>query len=323
MASHLPHNYVAPAQYYTLGTVDGVNGGNLEQPARPPLTTTISQRVVGSRFQEVRTSADAGQLLGEAVHVDDAGQLRAGPGPRARTFSLLQGPNHPDQPSPAIPEAEEPISSPDDAYASPAALSWVEPGPSSQGGIRWPTAGAPPATGGPSEFGVRIRDDAPKRSRMQEASAATRSTFPMRAKAAPGTLDPAGEAVAPPHLRLQPQQPFVRPRSGLDHEHLGVIYADIGVWRSRLKQINAEIAETQQAGYSDIAEGSGRVKGYLIVGRGVRFIKGVRMIEGRSKDDVRWDELQRNGGLKGDLAFIGLVILIALALALAGAFSLF
>ncbi|KAH7100165.1 hypothetical protein BKA62DRAFT_801451 [Auriculariales sp. MPI-PUGE-AT-0066] len=334
--SPLPRNYVAPAQYYKLGHVDGVNGGELEKPQRPELGTTISQRTVGSRFHEMhRESADAGQLLGHAVHVDDAGHLRAGPGPRQRTFSLAQGPNHPDQPVPP--------SSPHDAgsgeastsaaaHDAPAdALSWVEAGsstaPEMVGHHRSPTWGtfaatptspsSPNGTVGVSEFGVRTREEARERNRMQEVSTATRSTFPMRPKAAPGILDAPDETVPPPHLRIQPHQPFVRPRSGLDHEHLGVIYADIGVWRSRLKNINAEIVEAQQSGYTDIAEGSARVKGYLLIGRGVRFIRGVRMIEGRSKDDVRWDELQRGGGLKGDISFWLFTALIAFVLAIA------
>ena len=90
-----------------------------------------------------------------------------------------------------------------------------------------------------------------------------RETFPMRSR----TGNTEANSQLPPHLRLQPQGPFVRPISGLDHEDLGEVYNDIGQWRTKLKTVNAEIADAQNAALNDIAEGV-RLKGWLITGRG-------------------------------------------------------
>ncbi|KZW00653.1 hypothetical protein EXIGLDRAFT_666997 [Exidia glandulosa HHB12029] len=327
----LPRDYVAPAHFYKLRSMSDVNGsGQIEKDRRPPLTTSISQRLVGSRFQEMhRESIEAGQALGSAVHIDEAGDLRKGEGPtpRQRTFSLEQGPNHPDQPAPttatttdidfASHSATRDVRTPTSAGISwvdtehPRSGTAVDSTPEKQQHSRFGTwgtlvASTPTATarGGASEA-----DDATVRRRGKEVdpSPIDRDTFPMRAMEDP-------DALPPPHMRLQPQQPFVRPRSGLDHEHLGAIYADIGVWRSRLKSINVDIVQAQQDGYNDIAEGNAKVKGWLLMGRGVRFIKGVRMVEGRAKDDIRWEELQRDGGLFSDLVFWITVLAIAIIL---------
>lgn len=327
----MPRNYVAPANYYKLRGMAGVSGsGQMEKDRRPPLTTSIDQRLVGSRFQEMhRESVDAAQALGSAVHIDQAGDLRAGHGPpRPRTFSLEQGPNHPDQPVPttatttdidfASHSATRDVRTPTSAGISwadtehPTSGTAVDSTPERHQHSRWGTWGTLVAST-PTARGASDADDATVRRRGVDAEPGTgdRDTFPMRPKEEI-------EVMPPPHLRLQQQQPFVRPRSGLDHEHLGAIYGDIGVWRSRLKSINADIADAQQEGYNDIAEGNQRVKGWLLVGRGVRFVKGVRMIEGRAKDDIRWDELQRDGGLSSDIIFWIVVFMIALTLGVGG-----
>lgn len=69
------------------------------------------------------------------------------------------------------------------------------------------------------------------------------------------------------------------------------MYADIRSWRTKLKQINQEIADAQSEGYNDIADGV-RVKGWILIGKGLRFIPGIQLIEGRAKEDIRWDQLQ-------------------------------
>ena len=55
--------------------------------------------------------------------------------------------------------------------------------------------------------------------------------------------------------------------------------------------INVEISEAQNQSYTDIAHGT-NINGWLMVGRGLRFIPGAQMIEGRAKEDIRWDVLQ-------------------------------
>ncbi|KAJ1310485.1 hypothetical protein OPQ81_007218 [Rhizoctonia solani] len=112
------------------------------------------------------------------------------------------------------------------------------------------------------------------------------------------------------------RQPVVRPVSGLDHDTLALIYNDIRTWRSRLKALNAEITEAQQEAYTAIAEGR-NIKGWLLVGRNVRYLAGTESIEGRAKTDVRWTELQLGGqgGLWSDLRYWAVVALVAILLA--------
>lgn len=144
----------------------------------------------------------------------------------------------------------------------------------------------------------------------QQYSNERRESFPMRVPRGGGELQ---EAHVPLHLRLQPQGPFVRPLSGLDHDDLGAVYSDIRDWRTRLKQINNDISEAQNDCYNDIADGA-RVKGWLIAGRGVRFLPGIQLIEGRSKNDIHWDELQRQGGKEGKVLFWTFVAMVTIVL---------
>lgn len=121
--------------------------------------------------------------------------------------------------------------------------------------------------------------------------------------------------------QLRLQRPVVRPVSGLYPEHLTSLYGDIRKWRSHLKALNLQISEEQQTLYDDIANGAS-VRGFLLIGRGVRFLPGVRMIEGRSKDDVRWEELQHDGGTIGHLSFWLIVGIVSVVLAGASEFHL-
>jgi hypothetical protein len=102
--------------------------------------------------------------------------------------------------------------------------------------------------------------------------------------------------------------------SGLDHQDLGVVYGDISNWRTRLKAINAEIADAQRDSYNDIADGA-RIKGWLMVGKGLRFIPGIELIDGRSKEDIRWDELQHQGSAGNRTVYWTLVAFLSVLLA--------
>ena len=136
-------------------------------------------------------------------------------------------------------------------------------------------------------------------------------SFPMRPrKSGTGGDD---EPPAMPHERLQQQQPYRRPISGLEHVQLGAIYADIRRWRGALKRSNREIADEQERGFQDIADGRG-IKGWILVGRGLRFLPGVQMIEGRTKEDIRWEELQVQGGVWSEVVFWIMVFIIGVLL---------
>ncbi|KAG9123087.1 hypothetical protein FRC07_000242 [Ceratobasidium sp. 392] len=110
------------------------------------------------------------------------------------------------------------------------------------------------------------------------------------------------------------RQPVIRPISGLDHTGLALIYDGIREWRSELKGLNAAITEAQQEAFNAIAEGQ-HVKGWLIVGRNVRYLSGVQPIEGRAKADVRWRELQKQGGVWSDIMYWVMIAMVAVFLA--------
>jgi hypothetical protein len=70
--------------------------------------------------------------------------------------------------------------------------------------------------------------------------------------------------ILPPHSRLQPSQPFLRPLDGLEFEHLSQVYSEITQWCLRLKAINNKIADMQRDCYNDIANGTGPDKAVTI-----------------------------------------------------------
>jgi len=145
-----------------------------------------------------------------------------------------------------------------------------------------------------------------------------RSTFPLRERAGPdaGGGLARGDEEVPPHLRVQRAPPFVRPLTGLNHDELGSVYSHIRTWRTRLKTINEDIRIAQEDGYQAIADGA-HVKGWLLTGRGLRFLPGIQLIEGRAKEDVRWDILQQGGSdTMNQVGFYTVVITIAVTLLL-------
>ncbi|KAJ7938158.1 hypothetical protein B0H13DRAFT_2301727 [Mycena leptocephala] len=321
-SSLAPTSFVAPSVYYKLHRVQGVSGGQFgaegavaeseEDKGQQSLSQTINSRLIGSRFQEVnRNSAAYGRLpLGSHVRVDQTGEL----GPintidEHGYFSIPDpskyGPNH------GIGEEGE-----------GEGQEWVDvfrehhprredsvdngPGPSTpsspfsigrQRRARQQTQSTT-MTGtltGTGTGTVGTGTMSPMDPTSPQATTSTkRETFPFRRRksSAGGSPGEGGEEnVPPPHMRLQPAQPFVRPHDGIDFDHLGGVYSDITQWRSRLKAINQEIGDAQTTGYEDIAEGV-RIKGWLMIGRGLRFVDGMQIIEGMAKEDVRWDVLQ-------------------------------
>ena len=143
-----------------------------------------------------------------------------------------------------------------------------------------------------------------------------RSTFPLRERARANTGGSGQDEEVPPHMRVQRAPPFVRPLTGLNHDELGSVYAEIRTWRTRLKTVNEDIRIAQEEGYKNIVDGV-RVKGWLLTGRGLRLLPGIQLIEGRAKEDVRWDILQMGGndGMN-QVAFWTVVVVIAASLLL-------
>jgi hypothetical protein len=326
-SSLAPTSFVAPSQYYKLRGVRGVSGGQFADAES--LSDSIHQRVVGTRFQEVNINNQIyGRLpLGSHVAVEKGGEL----GPRSPLSSPppseqpRHGPNY-DQESwiqGGEPRFHEPhlryAESPDAETTENADLDdeWVDlihEAPVDFGDDHNETQPSTSMHGpaGPDEMGV-ARRRLPKifQARQGTEDSARRETFPLRNR----DRDTSGDTgLVPPHLRLQQQQPFVRPVSGLNHTDLGSVYGDISQWRSKLKAINAEIEEAQRECYNDIASGA-RVKGWLMVGRGLRFIPGAQLIEGRAKEDIRWDVLQNERSTLDSVVLWTVIAIVTVLLA--------
>jgi len=257
-SSLAPTSFVAPSQYYKLRNVQGVSGGrfvdNVEQPS---LSGSVYSRLVGSRFQEVnRDSTTFGRLaLGSPVAGNDTGEQE------------------------------------------PPANSILIPNPSFFG----PNFTLDPAAVGEAdEYGRRYRESGTEENNDDAVLDDEWVDLTHYAPIDFGEGEPNENATGPttsgPSVRRRPKKDVSistsrRPLSGLNHPDLGVVYGEICQWRSKLKSINSEIADAQRDCYIDIAEGT-HIKGWLMVGQGLRFIPGIQLIEGRAKEDVRWDVLQ-------------------------------
>ena len=304
-SSLAPTSFVAPSSYYKLRGVHSINGGRFSSTGidrHQSLTDSINSRVIGSRFLEVnRNSAAYGRLpLGSHLAVEKSGELGPVEGdwlppiPDPRLF----GPNYAPLYDEMSVNEHGVVTIPEEIDAEWVDLSANTPDAS--------VNGLPLNQAGPSSFIHRPRvpnPDPPPEIR--------RETFPLRHVT---YYDP--ETLPPPHLRLQPTQPFVRPLDGLGFDDLGHVYTDITQWRSRLKIINAEIAEAQRDSYDDIASGT-NITGWLLVGRGLRFIPGVELIEGRAKEDIRWDVLQNERSLLDSMVMWTVIIAVIVAMAAA------
>ena len=347
-----PTSYVAPSSYYKLG-IRGINGGRFDS-SRTSFTDSVNQRIVGTRFQEgSRLSLAFSRLpIGSLFRTTASGPLDAVPEPDDLEPEpdadipdpRIHGPNYVARPAEDSTDPAtlySPGSNP--THLAPSSDGdWVDVGrvaPIDFRYARTPSSGPsePSAPSVPSPMVMpHVLPPPPPDTPIQPSRASSifrfgrrpkifgpapsehRSTFPLRDRAGP---DPAeggsGPAeVVPPHLRVQRAPPFVRPLTGLNHDELGAVYTEIRTWRSRLKTINEDIRLAQEHGYQDIADGTG-VKGWLLTGRGLRFVPGIQLIEGRAKEDVRWDILQE-GGVDAlspitfwiVIVFIGLTLLI-------------
>lgn len=303
-----------PSQYYKLRGVQGISGGQFADvdkdviPAAqsPSLAESINQRVVGSRFQEVNSSSPTINqgALGSQVTMNKSGRLEAVRTPDSVSQDNMIWGSHPHA---SWDTAGFDDTSPYNNYNPHGSQDPILAGSDED----WHDVlqEDPEAFENAEEYpeDTRRRPRPPRKQGVH----VPRESFPLRAR-----VGPSAEELVPLHLRLQPRQPFVRPLSGLNHDQLGAIYADISLWRSKLKIINAEIAEVQSECYKDIADGA-RIKGWLMIGRGLRFVRGIQLIEGRAKEDIRWDELQSENNSMRTVGFWTAAITIAVMLAIA------
>ncbi|KAK7058587.1 hypothetical protein VNI00_002223 [Paramarasmius palmivorus] len=277
-SSLAPTSFVAPSQYYKLQGVSGVSGGRFTdtyQYEKTPSTSDFDSRIFNRDSQTGLSATRPG-----VDYASESASVTSYPFPDPRKY----GPNFGLEGLAPLDEEE-----------------WVDLTPEANPDMQSAENGLGP---GPS---TSFRRRPLLRS---EQSKEKRETFPFRNKGLPESP----EDVPPPHLRLQPSQPFVRPLDGVNYDDLGHIYSDIARWRTSLKQINADIAEAQRECYNDIAEGV-RIKGWLFVGQGLRHIPKMQMIDGRSKDDIRWDVLQNERTVLDHAVYYGVLFVVAVSLA--------
>ncbi|PFH52339.1 hypothetical protein AMATHDRAFT_79843 [Amanita thiersii Skay4041] len=349
-SSLAPTSFVAPSQYYKLRSIHGVTNGRLTAPSQqdadgdmqpyhlpePSFSDAFNSRIIGSRFFEVEHNSTAhGRIpLGSHLPLNRVGQ----PSRTWNPHSLL---------------SEKPLPRPHGVNQMAETASWddriaqelnrhinesytgvsTESGEIDDGwvdiartapvnfGDDYASGRVEPQVGLTSTTEMGLSTSVPKRTRrskQQPEPPSQRETFPLR-------QGEGSEPISPPHLRLQPAQPFVRPMDGVSFDDLDEVYASIIHWRSKLKSVNAEIEEIQMECYNDIADGS-RIKGWLMVGRGLKHIPGIEIIEGRTKEDIRWDVLQNERNTLDATvlwAIIGVVaVLLAAGLTAASGLSL-
>ncbi|ORY61189.1 hypothetical protein BCR35DRAFT_197141 [Leucosporidium creatinivorum] len=97
--------------------------------------------------------------------------------------------------------------------------------------------------------------------------------------------------------------PRLHTTSTVSSLELAQLYATLRAKRSELRRKNAEIAELQTVAIAEIAEGKGRVTGFVLVGRRVGMLSGAEKIEGKTKEDLRWELLYQGGRRGGELRF--------------------
>jgi calcium permeable stress-gated cation channel len=292
---------VLPSQYYKLRGVHGLTGGrfagsrSLEQV--PSFSESVQSRVVGSRFQEMeeqefgRYGALPQSDVGEhGEFLGDTASWNANSDPRAY---------RPNYSSPTNEDRR-------DAYGSSEHGSRLATLPEEEDWVDIEQERTP---------NMQSEDNGPRgsmfrRPRLNKKESARRETFPFRKR---DDVEEK-ELPPPPHLRVQHSQPFVRPNDGVDYDNLGEVYNGIQYWRSRLKAINAQVSEAQIDSYSDIAEGN-RVKGWLMVGKGLRHLNKMQLIEGRAKEDIRWDVLQNERTALDSIVLWAVVAIVTILLA--------
>ncbi|KAK0465471.1 uncharacterized protein EV420DRAFT_1637605 [Desarmillaria tabescens] len=308
-SSLAPTSFVAPSTYYKIRGVHGISGGRFSDIKEDHATfaDSITSPIIGDRFQEDNRRSQGSSFFGlgnyfRANRSDELGMIRS----RDELSMLTPIPPPPDprKYGPNWLDSSDVTGSYDvDKPLPPVEEEWVDVLQEQPGKYIASEPNGNPAAG-PSSSRQR-----PKRE--QPVSAGKRETFPFRKKDTHEKQD-----IPPPHLRIQPSGPFVRPQDGVDFDYLGDIYRDITEWRTKLKDINTQISNAQFTCYKDIAEGA-RMKGWLMVGRGLRHIPGIQIIEGRAKEDVRWDVLQ-NERTSLDTWVMTATIIIAVILLAAG-----
>ncbi|MBW0496335.1 hypothetical protein O181_036050 [Austropuccinia psidii MF-1] len=83
-----------------------------------------------------------------------------------------------------------------------------------------------------------------------------------------------------------------KPHRFMSTKELESLYISIRKNRSHLKQLNARFLTEKLNAVKELEEGlNGKVCGWILVGQGVKAIKGAKPIDGMTRDDVIWESL--------------------------------
>lgn len=84
---------------------------------------------------------------------------------------------------------------------------------------------------------------------------------------------------------------------------------DVEAYRTQFKALNEEISILQQDTFSKISRADPMV-GWILVGRGVEYLPGAQVIEGRTRKDILWSNLDGPGRSNGEKRYFVQVLLI-------------
>ncbi|TYJ58169.1 hypothetical protein B9479_000993 [Cryptococcus floricola] len=155
---------------------------------------------------------------------------------------------------------------------------------------------------------------------------------PMTTPADIGAISPndADPALLGPQPRSH-EELVVRPVSSgpqaSSHRHSGApstiakTYMEVRELRSKFKEVSTEVERLQAGKFAEISQStkgqegqvSSAILGWIVVGRGVKWIHGADAIEGRSREDILWDQLGRTGR-KSEMTFWAEVCLLGFLL---------
>ncbi|ODO03038.1 hypothetical protein I350_05883 [Cryptococcus amylolentus CBS 6273] len=162
---------------------------------------------------------------------------------------------------------------------------------------------------------------------------------PMTTPADIGSISPNDADISnsysdPALLRPQPrshEELFPRPVSSgpqaSSHRHSGApsttakTYMEVRELRSKFKELNTEVERLQAGKFAEISQStkgqegqvSSAILGWIVVGRGVKWLHGADAIEGKSKEDILWDQLGQTGR-KSEMTFWAEVCLLGFLL---------
>jgi hypothetical protein len=92
--------------------------------------------------------------------------------------------------------------------------------------------------------------------------------------------------------------------------------SEINPLRAELQNLNAMVLDLQQRAFAVVTSG-GRVRGWIVVGKGVRRLPGAKVVEGWTREDIIW----RNVGKQRTAWFRVNVVLLGFALGLASEYQ--